>query len=239
MLTSFLIGLVASAIVAIVYGLVFAQREGRIRATLAAKRKGWARRRYIRAFIGALRGEASTTDTRLLAQIILYILLSFSLLILAGSEAVDIGMKKIDATLASIEQDVAKLEGRTINEPHPTVERLRKLQSEVASLRSWGYPLVRALWVLGLLGIALFYAALWFWLPFVVMRRHFAFELERFTLRIQGLASKAELAELALAESLVKDEETLRAFVAAAAVVAECHSVPQLVETFNLWEKAP
>ena len=237
MLTSFLIGLVASAIVAIVYGLVFAQREGRIRAALAAKRKGWARRRYIRAFIGAVRGKASATDTRLLAQIILYIGLSVSLLLLAGSEVLDQDFKKIEAKLATFEQTVDKLEGRTVNEP-PISEGLRKLQSEVASHRRWHYPFVQAVRVLGVIGIALFYAALWFWLPFVVMRRLFAFELERFTLRIQGLASKAEPADLALAESRVKDEDTLRAFIAAVRVVAERHSVPQLVETFNLWEKA-
>ena len=119
-----------------------------MRAALAAKRKGWARRRYIQTFLGAVRGEASATDTRFLAQIMLYIGLSISVLFLAGSEALNFRMKEFDASLASIEQNVAKLEGRTVNEPL-IVERLRKLQSEVAKFRSWSYPIVQALRVLG------------------------------------------------------------------------------------------
>ena len=75
------------------------------------------------------------------------------------------------------------------------------------------------------------------WKPFVVMRRRFGYELERFTLRIQGLASKSELAELAVAETEVKNEETVREFVLIMRRIAERHGIPQLVKTFDLWKE--
>ncbi len=69
-----------------------------------------------------------------------------------------------------------------------------------------------------------------------MMRQRFAYEIERFTLRIQGLASKAELAELAVAEADVIDEKTLRHFVEITRGVASRHGIPQLVTTFDLWK---
>ena len=68
------------------------------------------------------------------------------------------------------------------------------------------------------------------------MRRRFAHELERFTMRIQGLASKAELANLAVLESNVRDEQSLRTFIDATRDVASRHNVSALVETFDLWK---
>ena len=74
-----------------------------------------------------------------------------------------------------------------------------------------------------------------FWFPYVVIRKAFDHELTRFMLRIQGLASKAELAELAVAEARVKNEQSLRVFVDKIKVIAARHEIPQLVSTFDLW----
>lgn len=75
-----------------------------------------------------------------------------------------------------------------------------------------------------------------FWFPYVVIRKRFEYELARFTLRIQGLASKAELAELAVAEAQVTSEQSLRIFVEKAKAIAVRHEVPQLVSTFDVWK---
>jgi hypothetical protein len=80
--------------------------------------------------------------------------------------------------------------------------------------------------------------AYFFWIPYAVKRRRFGAELDRFLLRIQGLASKAELAELALAESRVVDERTLRAFIDHARTIANRHGVGELVSPFDLWASA-
>jgi len=71
--------------------------------------------------------------------------------------------------------------------------------------------------------------------PTSIIRRRFAHELDRFTMRIQGLASKAELAELAILESRLTYERSLRAFIAAARAIANRHQVSALAETFDLW----
>lgn len=73
--------------------------------------------------------------------------------------------------------------------------------------------------------------------PFFWIQASFAHELDVCTLRIQGLASKRELAQLAVAEARVSDEDTLRQFVCVLAEIAERHSVGELVESFDLWSR--
>ena len=77
-----------------------------------------------------------------------------------------------------------------------------------------------------------------FWLPFSIMRKRFTHELDRFSLRIQGLASKTELAELALAETIIADEITLRLYLSLAVGIATRHGILQLASRFDLWEKS-
>ena len=63
----------------------------------------------------------------------------------------------------------------------------------------------------------------------------FADEVERFTLRVQGLASKAELVELVAAESAVSDEASSRRYVAVMRQIATRHGISDLVRSFELW----
>ena len=74
-----------------------------------------------------------------------------------------------------------------------------------------------------------------FWGPLFVRKRIFAFEIERFALRMQGLATAEELAELALLEIRVADEGSLREFIDVTRRIAVKHSVPQLAARFDLW----
>jgi hypothetical protein len=226
-LASFLISLA----VAFIYGLFFAQREDKIRAFLSAKRKGWSRRRYVMAFVGAVRGEAVATDTRLLAYTWLFLVSCLVVFVYVMSGHLTTQMAEIDMRNKVIE---AGIEGRG-----PTKEsietQVQALRADVLAIKSKFALLIKVTHITSVVGYVLVYAAVLFWLPFVVMRKRFAFELERFALRIQGLASKTELAELALAESGVVGEEGLRAFVKKAGAIAERHGIPQLVKTFDLW----
>jgi hypothetical protein len=230
-LASFLIGIAGSAIVALLYGLFFAQREDKIRAYLSAKRKGWSRRRYVMAFVGAVRGEAVATDTRLLAYTWLFTMLCLATFFIVMPE---ITAEKLAGLDAQIEATQARLAGGVQTKEAPEAQ-LRVVRAKQLAVK-FKFALIKQVsrFAGGFMAILL-WAAMLFWLPFVVMRKRFAFELERFALRIQGLATKVELAELALAESEVVGEESLRVFVRSAGAIAKRHGIPQLVKTFDLW----
>lgn len=117
------------------------------------------------------------------------------------------------------------------------IEKQTATIQESIKLRPIALRIVLAGRIAAVLLFLSFYVGLFFWRPFIIMRRRFAFEIERFTLRIQGLASKPELAELAVAEAHVTNENTLRAFVEITRKVAIRHGIPQLVTTFDLWRE--
>jgi hypothetical protein len=75
------------------------------------------------------------------------------------------------------------------------------------------------------------------WIPYVWFRSRFSWELERFALRIQGLASKSELADLVKKEAAVRDEESAKSFVDQMGVIANRHGVEDLIRTFELWKQ--
>ena len=78
----------------------------------------------------------------------------------------------------------------------------------------------------------------WLWVPMAAVRRQFGYELDRFTTRIQGMATEGELAELARAELKVKDEASLRAFLSIAADIAGRYDASGLVSRFDPWAQA-
>ncbi len=225
--SAFFYGLLGSAIIAVVYGLLFAQREDKIRSYLSRKRRGWIRWRYVRAFVGAVRGKAVATDTAILAFFALLVpfIIGGSLLMIADDAEYEIRqawtrlqeIQDTDQMRRDIDKEVARLEDEL-------TELTKRAHRNILRARIAGWALITAV-----------YFGLLFWYPFVVMRRRFDHELQRFTLRIQGLGSKSELAELAVAESKVKNEETLRHFFEVTRKIAERHNIPELVSTFDLW----
>lgn len=76
---SFLLSIVASVFVAVVYGLVVAQREGAIREYLRTSARGVLRWLYVRALLGAVRGDAVVADSRNIAVILCSIFLFASI----------------------------------------------------------------------------------------------------------------------------------------------------------------
>ncbi len=219
----FLTGIVGSLLVALLYGMLFAQREDKIREYLSKQRKGLARRWYVSAFVGAARGHAVAGDTGRLGWLVLLVpfLLSFWLSSTARS---------VESRLSALDIDLNRSE--SVAEKQPTLESLRQQLEDVKRDSALIIPAMR---VGSWLSLGVFYIGLLLWRPFIIMRRRFAHELDRFTMRIQGLASKAELAELAILESRVDDEESLRAFIASARAIASRHQVSALAQTFDLW----
>src|SRR5262245_13904771 len=69
------VALITGWIGSLLYGVFIAHREGRIRGYLASKTDSWRRRRFVRAFVGAIRGKSASSDTYMLA--ILFLALPF------------------------------------------------------------------------------------------------------------------------------------------------------------------
>ena len=218
---------------------------GKIRAYLDTKKSGWARSRYIRIFIGAVRGEAAVFDTFLLGIFILLIPFLMLLWTWSGAMEIEINRRALQHQYDSYQRQHdfltalrsgAKLE---INREALDAEIQRsdaEIQRKFPALlkRHERDIFIRHVFSIGcgLIGVYMLFV----WFPYVLIRKQFDHELTRFMLRIQGLASKAELAELAVAEGRVTNEQTLRIFVDKVKAIAVRHEVPQLVSTFDLWK---
>lgn len=245
---TFLLSLSASVLVALVYGILFSQREDRVRQYLRQKRQGWLRRHYVLVFVGAIRGRAASTDTAVIAFLGIFVLIVIASSMWFSVEYLDQKLSSVETLITFSESRVASMSRALSGETdRPSEEDLRleledlrlgwaELRDELVGLKGRADPVFLAGRVFAGLQLLVAMLALFFWHPFVVMRRRFAHELDRFALRIQGLASKAELAELAVTESEVTDERSLRRFVDKARQIAERHKVATLVETFDLWE---
>jgi len=205
----------------------------KLRTYLATKRSGWARNRYIKIFIGAVRGEAAAFDTAVLASLILMLSLLMALWIWSSATEVERDRRslqnKFDVLTAlrrneKIEITKDKVEALDAEVQREVPELIKRLEQDVFLRR-----------IFSIADGLIFIWMLFIWFPYVIIRKQFEHELTRFTLRIQGLASKAELAELAVAEAQVTTEQSLRIFVEKAKAIAVRHEVPQLVSTFDLW----
>lgn len=194
----------------------------RVRRWLSKLSGGLFRRLYIRAFVKAIRGWAATTETMLLA------LIPIGVLTIAGIE-----LKNRDSDLKLLRMEIEDRLERVApvdsnREPGDSIPALRE------GLAAATDGIDRARLARNFLGGFTAFLLL-FWFPSVSISRRFAHELDRFVLRIQGLASREELARLALLESQVRDEKSLRLFVESAMEIARQHGLERLTETFKLW----
>src|SRR5215510_11888436 len=87
--SSYLIDIFVGLLVCIVYTLFLVQLVEKLGTYLATKRSGWARNRYIKIFIGAVRGEAAAFDTVVLASLILMLSLLMVLWIWSSATEVE------------------------------------------------------------------------------------------------------------------------------------------------------
>lgn len=265
MIDDLVVGMIGGTIIALVYGLLFAQREDAIRERLRKSRQGWVRAKYVSAFVGALRGKAAAYDTSIMTLLFFLVMsIAVSLLRLGSYMVVDkandmwqrvvlldekallardraSGNGDREVTQSDLREQACDANtAKQPQQPHRDLEErglmIEELTRDVESYRDRSELLASASDYLFYVVFAAFYVALFSWIPFVTMRKRFAVEIERFTLRIQGLATKNELAQLAVLESSVADESTLISFVQHARSIATRHNVSQLVATFDLWE---
>jgi hypothetical protein len=211
--------------------------------------RGW----YVRAFVQAVRGRERAAGTAVSGIILLGVALLLVSVVTAGEVYVQTEMVRVREMLRRAEQYSAPylessenpgtMPDTTVStgsetlrgdvdsltaEVTRTLDTISELEGDLAAL-SRGNRLAIALLLIASVVVG------GLWLPFATFRSRFAFELERFSMRIQGLASKGELATLAATEAAVHDEQSLRAFVGVMQRIAERHGIEPLISTFNLW----
>lgn len=232
---TFGIGLLASTVVAVLYGLFIAQREERIRAYLKQAPRGVLRRLYVRALIQAVRGEAGVADSRHLAVLLVLVMVVAAAGNKSRMDALERDVTQVQEEIRTMSEDavnppdLAELEQRAEQLLQDMIKRAESMQADMPAMILIGRGITASLFVLA--------AAGWYaWMPYVLLRRRFDHEIARFSLRIQGLATQEELADLIASELAVSDQATLQAYVAAMKQVAKRHGMPQLTRTFELWE---
>lgn len=234
MLTTIFISTIVTIFGAIVYGLLFGQREDKIRNYLKRKKTGWIRKKYVNAFVGGVRGRAGAMDTWLLSMLILLVVSGVFLFLDGAYKYLDFKTKSNLDKAYELKQDFEDKINKTINKNTNRLEEYRirmRINTSIASsekidaeIRWFLVQLKVIYWAL----IIYIVYGVFLWQPFIVLRKRFSIEMERFALRIQGLASKSELAEFAVLESEVNDEATLKKFVEHTKLIANRHNVPKL-----------
>ena len=223
--------------VAIFYGFLISNKEDAIRNYLKNSAKGISRRIYITAFVSAVRGKDKVDDTSNLVYLVIFILFFAALYY---QQNIKDTVKSYDRSVA----DFAEVKDRHLKQDDAGSEKEiesieEKLESLDKQLRSQNKDIEKlrvASNVLYIGAFVLFYIGLLLWRPYLVMRKRFAHEMGVFLMRIQGLASKQELANLAIAESKVSNSRTLQVFISLTKEIATRHHVVELVRTFDLWD---
>jgi len=231
----FLLSVLGSAFVALVYGFVFAQRESTIREYLRTSAHGIPRWFYIRALLGAVRGDAVVADSRNLAVLICVVCFAASIAIwVLGSEL----SNKYDRTGVEIERIYERFSPKAPETEDQQRTQLDALKTAHDALSPQVTVVTRILRIAGILLYTLSFIGWIAWMPYVKLRTRFAHEVSRFSLRIQGLATPQELAELTERELKVRDPTTLRQYVELMRDVAQAKGIVQLTKTFELWTTA-
>jgi hypothetical protein len=252
-------GVILPLIIAVMYQLFFKQKVAQLEGSLRKNQSARHRARNVRALVEAMSGHGAVADSvaaaRAATAVPLILIVMFTSLLFTSTDAEHNARRAGQSRASDIEDIESFLQ--TEMKPVPAddddrsgdaASRLHRLQEGLPAMRAEVKELARLernAWLLQcacLFMVAMFICQCWYVnvvrIPYVALRRLFAHEIERFTLRIQGLASKAELADLADAEVEARNEEGLRAFLAKASEIAERHNVARLASRFDLWRES-
>jgi len=236
MTETIIISVLTSLVAAFLYGLLIANKEERIRLYLKKSAHGFFRKRYVSALVSAIKGEDKTTESSQLAFLTL-----LSLLFLAYFSHNYISTV-VDMHYENYKYVNEKLLGNYPFTQQTLEEQKKELEQNKQALISSVEAVNETISYLEqILPIIYWAASLYYFYffilfrPYLLMRKRFSHEFDRYCIRIQGLASKKELAELAVLESKVKDEDSLKSLIYFTVQVAKRHDVSELSDTFDLW----
>jgi hypothetical protein len=236
-------GLAASFAVTGLYALFVAGREVELRTRLATWDTGRRRVRAMRVVVNAVRGRpAATTASLLSVLVIVMVAVSAWALLLVGAYTGSMSdqAQAVAASSQALEQSVLDLlnESEDASPPEPTLlERLDAARAMTQELERIQRTATGLRWILVFLSTLTWAVASWMlmvWRPLVIAGALISHELGRFTLRLQGLATKAEIVELMTVESKVRHEQSLVDYFAVMHKIADRHGIAELVGTLDL-----
>lgn len=233
-----LILLATSLLLPLIYGITIGGREEFFRALLRRSASGWRRSSMVRVLIRTVRHESVGLELKVLAFLGFLALATLS--VAAFTKGIEMGQwavqaasnseeflrqeESILAILAGVSDSVALAQDpaeRALGLLQVTRENsaeATRLHEAARSYRVILFTVAAVLWA------AAWWFALW-WTPMRVAELRLSRMLERMTLRIQALASKNELAELAVSEDAVSDEESLKIFFGALHRICVRHQI--------------
>ncbi len=242
------IGILINIVSGLIVTLVVMPKLETYRERLRRSRRGWARRRYVKALVDAVRGEAHVFDTVAIAYILMFSLMALVSLNTFWTSVQTREVNHLVTILTALEDSDSRGRVPPQNGDASTVEAQTEVPDTALKAQmsiQEDDDLTRAVGALNVfdatmgyfyrLSLVLMSIAIWLWTPFLVIRKQLSIDLQRAILRIQSLATKEQLARLAELESRVTNENTLRAFIYHIHHIAEQHNVAQLVARFNLW----
>lgn len=224
-----------------IYNFAVGDRDRQLRSFMRKSHSKWRNRRFVRAFVGAVRGDAATGDARsamrTLGSLQFVLALCFVIgattaqgLLLTGREIVDRASYEIELREPSSESEQPKSSTDSTRDVRETINSARSILSNGQYV------------VFSLMGMALVLATMGAYIlifvePFTSIQRQFAFSIERFTARIQGFATPVELLDLTIAELAVRDERSLRSYLEISITIAERYALLPLANSIDLWSE--
>ena len=215
---AFLISVTSSVFGALLYGLLVARNEAKIRRWLVGMPRGWLRRRFVRTFIGAVNGKARESDTRTLNYLFLIYPLSFAIVFSSVESLVRHGVERL--------KDPVKMEQKLENSAAERIKLAKEGEAMEIPLKVGSY-------------VALAWFYVWFLIisPFRVYRSRFSYELDQLRDYCRALASPSELVELMISERKVNDELTLKDFARVIIRIAQLHNFLEYASPLWIWDE--
>ncbi|TOL88676.1 hypothetical protein CGH88_23005 [Vibrio parahaemolyticus] len=239
MTETIIISIGTSLIAALLYGLFIANKEEAIRQYLKTRAVGFLRNWYVKALVGAIRGEDKITESSQMSFVWVFIVL---LLAYTSHNFIDDIVTTHNENVEYIEKEILgndPFDKMTLEEQSSALlERSQKLIDDVKKADEIVKNAEKIMNVIYWAAWSYYVYFFSFRRPYLLLRKRFSHEFSRYNAHIQGLACKKELAELSVLESKVRDEESLKKLIEKTLEVAKRHDVSELTDSFDLWKAA-
>ena len=214
----FLLSVVASMVGAFLYAIILSKNEEKLRLWLSKLRGGWFRKRFVWAFVGAVRGKAREADTAALNYLLLIFPLAVALLFSELASRASISVAESKAILEGVKESQSELRAKL-------TETTNQLAAGILPIRITEYA-----------AIGWSYVVLIGFIPFRVFRSRFSYELDRLLDYQRAIATPDEMVELMLEEKKVTNEASLKRFAAAILKLARKYGCEDYAKSLWIWD---
>jgi len=108
-MTVFLLSVLASIVGAFPYAVIFSKNEEKFRLWLSKLRGGWLRKRFVWAFVGAVRGKARESDTAAVNYLLLIFPLMLALSVAVINSRADLSVAQAKVLLEGTKETESEL----------------------------------------------------------------------------------------------------------------------------------